>query len=126
MWRNRTMKGKQEKLRLFKLPKPKRLIESRREKTVIDYEFKIRQLEADIEHYRTLQQLHRQRMDAFEGSIDIVKTAMDTAASNIQATSAQLLELAVTVHQLSQNVDKLVKTLLREHPNGKGQDESDA
>lgn len=71
----------------------------------MDYEFRIKQAEADLAHLQTLQALSRGRLDAHDSSLESLTTITRQTAVNLDV-------LTVQVGRLEVKIDKLVDALL--------------
>jgi len=80
----------------------------------MDYEFRIRQAEIDLDHLKNLQQLHRGRMDAHESRMDEIQAI-------VQRTTENLDLLTIQTGKLETKIDQLIDTLLHGQARNGGQ-----
>jgi len=71
----------------------------------MDYEFRIKQAELELAHLRELQQLHRERQDAHESSLNSLQAIVERTAENLDI-------LTVQTGKLEAKIDQLVDALL--------------
>lgn len=85
---------------------------------MIDYEFTIRRLEKELNHYRELQQIQTSHLDAHDRSIEALQTISERTERNLDALTVDVQQIANEVKALTKNMNMLTEALLREHKNG--------
>jgi hypothetical protein len=85
---------------------------------MIDYEFKIRLLEKDLQHYREMQALMRERMDTHQLNFDHIAAGLIGAGERLARIEAIVEATTANINTLSAKIDKLVDAMLRNNPNG--------
>lgn len=73
----------------------------------MDYEFRIKQAELELAHFREMQALRGDRLDSHDRSIDAMKQILDGILVTVNRTAANLDVLTVQVGRLETRVDQL-------------------
>jgi hypothetical protein len=88
----------------------------------MNYDVRIRELEAELAHVREMQAIHRDHLRSLEEGHDYTGTRLAAIETSLETLTANVTALTGTVNHMAANVDRLVSALLREHPNGSEKD----
>jgi len=79
----------------------------------MDYEFRIKQAELELDHLRRLQQIYRERHDAHESNLTALQTIVQRTAENLDILTVQTGKLEAKMEQLEAKMEQLIDALLR-------------
>lgn len=78
----------------------------------MDYEFRIKQAELELQHLRDLKALHGARLDAHDSSIESLETITRRTTENLDVLTVQVGKLETQMNTLGAKIDLLVDALL--------------
>jgi predicted nucleic acid-binding Zn-ribbon protein len=84
----------------------------------MDYEYQITLLEKELAHYKEMQSLIRQHLDAHDASFEAVGNRMDRIEANLDRAASLSVSTEAKIQAVSEKLDRLVDVLLRSHKNG--------
>jgi hypothetical protein len=84
----------------------------------MNYEFTIRRLEAELAHVREMEAINRDHVLTLDEGHKYTGDRLARIEASLESVTSDLKIIAVDLKTLTGNMDRLVKALLREHPNG--------
>ena len=80
---------------------------------MMDYEWKIKQLEEEVRHEKAMRELQGTRLDTHDRSIAAIREILERTVQNIEAMSAGLKDLTAVQAETQKMLQVFIESLTR-------------